>query len=67
MRTPAIARLAEPGPVRSAAALALRSELQMSLGVCPDRGGPIANRALDRIVDAVRTVQPIGRPHARSD
>lgn len=62
MRTPAIARLAEPGPVRSAAALAIRSELQMSLGVCPDRGGAIANRLLDRVVEATRTAQPIGRP-----
>jgi hypothetical protein len=61
-RLPSIARLADTGPVRSAAALAIRSELQMSLGVCPDRGAPIANRLLDRVVEATRTVQPTGRP-----
>lgn len=62
MRTPPIARLADDGPVRSAAAIAVRSELQMSLGVCPDRGGPIAARILDRVVEATRTAQPTGSP-----
>lgn len=61
-RLPSIARLADDGPVRAAAAQALTSELRMSLGVCPDRGAPIANRLLDRVVEATRTVQPTGRP-----
>lgn len=53
-RTPSIARLADDGPLRSRAAASIVTELRMSLGVCPDRGDPIARRILDRIVNTAQ-------------
>lgn len=57
-RLPSIARLADDGPLRADAAQAVTAELRMSLGVCPDRGAPIARRILDRIVTAAQERRP---------
>lgn len=39
--------LLEPGHARTAATTAMTSELRMGIGLCPDRGDPLARRLLD--------------------
>lgn len=53
-----VARLLEPGPIRSAAIAAGAGAIRMSVGICGDRARALAGSTLDAGVRAALEVTP---------